>query len=397
MNEVIKVLLKKGKEKSVLRFHPWIFTGAIEGITGEPEDGEIVEIYSNDKTFLAAGFFQKEGSIAIKIFSFKKEEYNTEFWKLRIKKAHSLREILGLINNPLTNAFRLIHGESDMIPGLIVDCYNDTAVIQFHNNGVYKLRDTIVESLLEIYDLNLKAIYNKSEATLTQANQQNIKNGFLFGNKVNPIKVIENGNSFLVDYIEGQKTGFFVDQRDNRRLLEYFCKNKKVLNIFCYTGGFSVSAIKSGAKLVHSLDSSKKAIDLTSKNIELNFPNYSGHKTFIEDAFNFVENFDEDYDIVVLDPPAFAKQLHLKDKGLKGYRNINTKVIGKMKKGCILFTFSCSQAISKEDFRTMIFSASAMAGKNVKILHQLSQSADHPINIYHPESEYLKGFALYID
>ncbi len=396
MSETINVLLKKGKEKSVLRFHPWVFTGAIEGITGEPEDGNIVDIYSYDKIYLASGFFQSEGSIAVKIFSFKKEHFDTNFWKSKIKKAINLRESLNLINNKFTNAYRLIHGEGDLMPGLIIDCYKNVAVLQFHNNGVYKLKDLIVESLIEFNDLIINAVYNKSEATLTSKYQEN-KKGFIYNTAVNSIEVNENGNKFLVDYKEGQKTGFFIDQRDNRKLLENFCKNKKVLNVFSYNGGFSVSAIRSGASLVHSVDSSQKAIDLLHKNIELNFGKNNIHKAFIEDAFNFIEKYDEDYDIVILDPPAFAKHIHLKDKGLKGYRNINSKVLSKMKKGSILFTFSCSQAISKDEFRTMLFSASAISGKNVKILHQLSQSADHPINIYHPESEYLKGFVLYIE
>lgn len=397
MSNFIKVLLKKGKEKSILRFHPWVFTGAIEGIVGNPDDGEIVEIYSNDKNYLASGFFQSEGSIAVKIFSFEKDTYNSDFWKIKINKALRLRESLGLINNQLTNTFRLIHGESDMMPGLIVDCYNDIAVVQFHNNGVYKIKDILVESLTELKKLNIKTIYNKSETTLISKNNQNIKNEFIFNSSVSPIEVKENGNKFFVDFIEGQKTGFFIDQRENRILLENYCNNKKVLNVFCYSGGFSVAALKSCAKLVHSVDSSQKAIDLTVKNIEINFGNTTKHYAFTKDAFDFIEYYQEDYDIVVLDPPAFAKQLHLKEKGLRGYRNINTKVINKMKSGSILFTFSCSQAISREEFRTMIFSASALAGKNVKILHQLSQSADHPVNIFHPESEYLKGLVLYIE
>lgn len=395
MSDFIKILLKKDKEKSVLRYHPWVFTGAIEGITGEPEDGDIVDIYSYDKKYLASGFFQAEGSIAAKIFSFKKEQYNEEYWRNKIAKAFNLRKSLGLINNPTTNTFRLIHGESDMIPGLIVDCYNDLAVVQFHNNGTYKLRDVIIKSLLSIKGLNINAIYNKSESTLSNPNY--LKNGFLYNTSENPIKVVENGNIFLIDFIDGQKTGFFNDQRENRKLLENYCKNKKVLNVFCYTGGFSVSALKSGAALVHSVDSSKSAIELTNKNVEINFGKAASHKSILEDAFDYIENYTEDYDVVILDPPAFAKQIHLKEKGLKGYRNINTKVIKKMKSGSILFTFSCSQAISKDDFRTMIFTASAIAGRNVKILHQLSQSADHPINIYHPESEYLKGLVLFIE
>lgn len=395
MNNYTKIILKSGKEKSIQRFHPWVFSGAIEAVTKELNNGDIVEVYDSKKQYLATGHYQDEGSIAVRIFSFEKREINEDFWKEKLQKAIYLRETIGLLGSQNTNALRLIHGEGDGIPGLIIDYYNDNAVIQFHAYGMFLLKDTFVKLLIELLGNSLKTVYDKSGNTLS-GNYEHA-NEFLYQNTNSEIIVKEFDNQYYIDIIEGQKTGFFIDQRDNRKLLELFCKNKKVLNVFSYTGGFSVSALKGGANMVHSVDSSQKAIDLTNKNIELNFGQTEKHQAFAVDAFDFIDKMDEDYDVVVLDPPAFAKQLHLKEKGLKGYRNINQKVIQKMKKGSILFTFSCSQAISKDDFRTMIFSASALAGKELKILHQLSQGADHPINIYHPESEYLKGLVLYID
>lgn len=395
MSNYTKIILKQGKEKSVLRFHPWIFSGAIEAVTKELNNGDIVEVYDSKKQYLATGHYQDEGSIAVRIFSFEKKEINEEFWKEKFTKAINLRKNIGLFNNEHTNAFRLIHGEGDGLPGLIIDFYNANAVIQFHAYGMFLLKDTFVKLLVEIMGNSLKTIYDKSGNTLSGNYEHS--NEFLYQNINSDVIVREFDNQYYIDIIEGQKTGFFIDQRDNRKLLENYCMNKKVLNVFGYTGGFSVAALKGGADLVHSVDSSQKAIELTNKNIELNFGQTDKHQSFAVDAFDFIDKMDDNYDVVVLDPPAFAKQLHLKEKGLKGYRNINLKVIQKMKKGSILFTFSCSQAISKDDFRTMIFSAAALAGKELKILHQLSQGADHPVNIYHPESEYLKGLVLYID
>lgn len=395
MSNYTKIILKQGKEKSVLRFHPWIFSGAIEAVTKELNNGDIVEVYDSKKQYLATGHYQDEGSIAVRIFSFEKKEINEEFWKEKFTKAINLRKNIGLFNNEHTNAFRLIHGEGDGLPGLIIDFYNANAVIQFHAYGMFLLKDTFVKLLIELLGNSLKSVYDKSGNTLSGNYEHS--NEFLYQNINSDVIVKEFDNQYYIDIIEGQKTGFFIDQRDNRKLLENYCMNKKVLNVFGYTGGFSVAALKGGADLVHSVDSSQKAIELTNKNIELNFWQTDKHQSFAVDAFDFIDKMDDNYDVVVLDPPAFAKQLHLKEKGLKGYRNINLKVIQKMKKGSILFTFSCSQAISKDDFRTMIFSAAALAGKELKILHQLSQAADHPVNIYHPESEYLKGLVLYID
>jgi 23S rRNA (cytosine1962-C5)-methyltransferase len=391
MNNYPKIVLKPGKERSLQRFHPWVFSGAIEAVTKELTDGEIVEVYDSKKEYIATGHYQDEGSISVRIFTFEQSVIDEEFWKFKIQKAIALRKTLGLFKNENTNAFRLIHGEGDLMPGLIIDYYNENAVIQFHSYGMYLLKDTFVKVLSDLLGDALKCIYNKSETTLAKGENKTSQNGYLLKEKSSEIVIKEYDNQFIVDIEEGQKTGFFIDQRENRKLLEKYCTDKKVLNVFGYTGGFSVSALKGGAKMVHSVDSSQKAIDLCNKNIALNFGDTDRHASFATDAFEFLDNMESDYDVIVLDPPAFAKHLHLREKGLKGYRNINNKVIHKIKKGGVLFTFSCSQAISNEDFRTMVFTAAAQAKREVKILHQLSQGADHPINIYHPESEYLKG------
>ena len=391
MNNYPKIVLKPGKERSLQRFHPWVFSGAIEAVTKELTDGEIVEVYDSKKEYIATGHYQDEGSISVRIFTFEQSVIDEEFWKFKIQKAIALRKTLGLFKNENTNAFRLIHGEGDLMPGLIIDYYNENAVIQFHSYGMYLLKDTFVKVLSDLLGDALKFIYNKSETTLAKGENKTSQNGYLLKEKSSEIVIKEYDNQFIVDIEEGQKTGFFIDQRENRKLLEKYCTDKKVLNVFGYTGGFSVSALKGGAKMVHSVDSSQKAIDLCNKNIALNFGDTDRHASFATDAFEFLDNMESDYDVIVLDPPAFAKHLHLREKGLKGYRNINNKVIHKIKKGGVLFTFSCSQAISNEDFRTMVFTAAAQAKREVKILHQLSQGADHPINIYHPESEYLKG------
>ena len=396
-NNYTKIILKLGKERSLQRFHPWVFSGAIEAVTKELTDGEIVEVFDSEKKYIATGHYQEEGSITVRIFTFEQAIIDDDFWKNKIQKAINLRKILGLFDNKTTNTFRLVHGEGDLMPGLIIDYYDGNVVIQFHSYGMFLLKDSFVKVLRELLGDQLKSIYNKSESTLTKGESNENENGYLLNGKTSEIIVKEYDNQFIVDIQEGQKTGFFIDQRENRKLLEKYCADKKVLNVFGYTGGFSVSALKGGASMVHSIDSSQKAIDLCNKNIALNFGSIENHASFATDAFDFLENMDSDYDVIVLDPPAFAKHLHLREKGLKGYRNINNKVIHKIKKGGILFTFSCSQAISNEDFRTMVFTAAAQAKREVKILHQLSQGPDHPINIYHPESEYLKGLVLYID
>jgi len=395
-NDYTKIILKPGKERSLQRFHPWVFSGAIEAVTKELTDGEIVEVYDTEKRYIATGHYQEEGSITVRIFSFEQIQIDDDFWANKIQKAINLRKTLGLFENENTNVFRLVHGEGDLLPGLIIDYYNGHAVIQFHSYGMFLLKNTLVKVLSERMGIRLKSIYNKSESTLAKSEDNLNENGYLMNEKTSEIIVKEYENQYIIDVEGGQKTGFFIDQRENRKLLEKYCTDKKVLNVFGYTGGFSVAALKAGAKMVHSVDSSQKAIELCNKNIVLNFGETLAHESFTTDAFDFLDKMDEDYDIIVLDPPAFAKHLHLREKGLKGYRNINNKVIHKIKKGGILFTFSCSQAISTDDFRTMIFTAAAQAKREVKILHQLSQAADHPINIYHPESEYLKGLVLYI-
>jgi 23S rRNA (cytosine1962-C5)-methyltransferase len=397
MSHYAKIILKTGKERSLQRFHPWVFSGAVEAVTKELTDGEIVEIYDSNKKYLATGHYQEEGSITVRIFSFEQTVIDEDFWMRKLQRAINLREILGLYDNETTNAFRLVHGEGDLMPGLIIDYYDGNIVIQFHSYGMFLLKDTFVNVLKALLGDKLKSVYNKSETTLGKGFDKADCKGFLFQKNDTEIIVKEYENQFIVDIEEGQKTGFFIDQRENRKLLEKYCINKKVLNVFAYTGGFSVSALKGGAELVHSVDSSQKATELRNKNISLNFGATSKHEAFAVDAFDFLDKMDIDYDVVVLDPPAFAKHLHLKEKGLKGYRNINNKVIHNIKKGGILFTFSCSQAISNEDFRTMVFTAAAQAKREVKILHQLTQGSDHPINIYHPESEYLKGLVLFVE
>ena len=398
MAEYTKILLKPGKDKSVQRFHPWVFSGAVHAVTGELSDGDIVEIYNADKSYMASGHYQEEGSIVVRIFSFIKKDINRDFWREKFTNAIELRQRIGLFDNKLTNAFRLIHGEGDEMPGLIVDYYDGIVVMQFHSFGMYLLKEVFTDILIDVLGDKLEAVYNKSSSTLPRSAKVHSKDEFLY-KKNNPENIImEFGNKYLVDVVEGQKTGFFIDQRDNRKLLEQYCKDANVLNMFCYTGGFSVAALKGGAKLVHSVDSSQKAIELTNKNIELNFNGKVNHESFATDAFDYLNTLQKDmYDVIVLDPPAFSKHLQSKDKGLKGYKNINNTAIYNIKKGGIIFTFSCSQAVSKDDFKTMVFSAAAASERNVKILRQLSQGADHPISIYHPEGDYLKGLVLYVE
>lgn len=393
--EFIKVILKRGKEQSLLRFHPWVFSGAIQSVSGDIEEGDVVEILDSNNNFLAMGYSQI-GSIAVRIFSFERVIPDEKFWIGKIEKALTVREKAGLLNNPETNAYRLIYAEGDGMPGVIVDMYNQTAVMQIHTVGMYIIKDTLCNALQEVMGSNLKAIYNKSEGTIPFKANLNPENGFLFG-KTDDKTALENGLRFNVDYEKGQKTGFFVDQRENRALLEKYSNNKKVLNLFCYTGGFSFYAMRGGASLVHSVDSSERAIELTNQNVELNFPGDDRHQAFAEDAFKFLSHPKEDYDVIILDPPAFAKHLKVVPNALQGYRKLNARAIEKIKPGGIIFTFSCSQVISKDAFRKAVFSAAAKSGRNVRILHQMEQPADHPVNIYHPESEYLKGLVLFVE
>jgi 23S rRNA (cytosine1962-C5)-methyltransferase len=390
---MIKITLKSGKDQSILRFHPWIFSGAIKKIEGNPAEGDLVAIHSERDEFLAIGHYQI-GSITVRIISFSQVDIDDAFWKNKLCKAYQMRKSLGLAENPHTNVYRLVHGEGDGLPGLIVDIYNNTAIIQAHSIGMYHIRNQIAQAINEIYGDRLIAIYDKSEATLPHKANLGAKNEFLLGSGTSG-EVVEYGNKFLVDWIEGQKTGFFIDQRENRKLVEFYSKDKHVLNMFCYTGGFSVYALRGSAKMVHSVDSSEKAIELTNQNVNLNFSS-ADHTAYQEDAFDFLNNIDNQYDIIILDPPAFAKHQNALSNALQGYKRLNAKAISKIKPGGILFTFSCSQVVDKEKFRQAVFSAATIAKREVSIMHQLSQPPDHPINIYHLEGEYLKGLVLYI-
>lgn len=392
---MIIVQLKPKKEESLLRFHPWVFSGAIQHIYGKPSEGDLVEVQDCNKNFLAIGHYQV-GSIAVRVVTFEKEKIDDYFWKNKISQAYKVRCELGLVNPPQNNTYRLVHGEGDNLPGLIIDVYHHTAVIQAHSVGMHLIRQTVAETITASIP-EVKNIYYKSETTLPYYAPIEPKDEYLIGGETNDLKAIENGLQFQVDWLRGQKTGFFVDQRENRALLEKYSNGKNILNMFCYTGGFSVYALRGGANLVHSVDSSAKAVELTDKNVKINFPDETRHRSFAEDAFKFLGEKREDYDLVILDPPAFAKHRDAVRNALKGYKRLNAKALEQMKPNSILFTFSCSQVISKEQFRLAVFSAAAETKRNVRILHQLSQPADHPINIYHPEGEYLKGLVLFVE
>ena len=389
-----KIQLKRGKEDSLGRFHPWIFSGAIARIEPGIEEGDTVEVCSSTGDFLAVGHYQI-GSIAVRILDFGKREIDESFYTERLSQAYLLRKSLGLIR-PDNNAFRLVHGEGDFLPGLVIDIYGDTAVVQAHSPGMHFARSIIANALTSLDGINVKNVYYKSETTLPYKANLDPQNDYIIGSFTSNV-AMENGLKFHVDWLKGQKTGFFVDQRENRSLLEHYSQGRTVLNMFCYTGGFSFYAMRGGAKLVHSVDSSAKAIQLTTDNVELNFPGDSRHKAFAEDAFKYLDEMKSDYDLIILDPPAFAKHKSALKNALIGYRKLNAKAFEKIKPGGILFTFSCSQAVSKEQFRLAVFSAAAMSRRKIRILHQLTQPSDHPINIYHPEGEYLKGLVLYVE
>ncbi len=391
---MIKIFLKPKKEESLKRFHPWVFSGAIQRIDGKPAEGDIVEVLDNNSNFLAIGHYQI-GSIAVRVLSFETLEIDANFWKLKIENAYKMRVSIGLVS-PTNNTFRLVHGEGDSLPGLIVDVYDDTAVMQAHSVGMHEMRMELANAIVQVIP-QVKNVFYKSESTLPFKAPIAPEDGYLIGSDTKSYSALENNLKYDVDWIRGQKTGFFIDQRENRSLLERYSAGKSVLNMFCYTGGFSVCAMRGGASLVHSVDSSAKAIDLTDKNIELNFPNDNRHASFAEDAFKFLNANEKKYDIIILDPPAFAKHREALRNALKGYKRLNARGIEQIKPGGILFTFSCSQVVSKEQFRLAVFSAAAETGRNVRILHQLSQPADHPINIYHPEGEYLKGLVLWVE
>ena len=389
------IQLKKGKEESLKRFHPWIFSGAILRMADGIEEGELVKVVTFNREFIAIGHYQI-GSIAVRVLSFRDITIDQEFWKSRLKAALNMRIAIGIADNPTNNTYRLVHGEGDMLPGLIIDCYGKTAVMQAHSVGMHVERLAICEALRSVMGSRIEHVFYKSETTLPFKAELGQQDGFLYGGSDDNV-AIENGLKFHVDWLKGQKTGFFVDQRENRTLLEKYAKNRSVLNMFCYTGGFSVYAMRGGAKLVHSVDSSAKAVELTNANINLNFPSDARHAAFCDDAFKYLDAHDAQYDLVVLDPPAFAKHRAALRNALKGYTRLNVKGFERIKPGGILFTFSCSQVVTKENFRNAVFTAAAQAKRKVRILHQLHQPADHPINIYHPEGEYLKGLVLYVE
>lgn len=390
-----KIILKPKKEESLKRFHPWVFSGAVQQKEEPIEEGEIVSVYTHNGDFIAIGHYQI-GSIEVRVLSFEDILINNGFWEQRLQAALDLRKVLGLLN-PDNNSFRLVHGEGDNLPGLIIDIYGKTAVIQSHSVGMHFSRNEICKALQHIMP-EIINIYYKSETTLPFKAELGAENEYLKGGDHIDEIAFENGLKFYPDWVKGQKTGFFIDQRDNRSLLEKYSAKRAVLNMFCYTGGFSLYALRGGAKLVHSVDSSAKAILQTEKNVALNFQDDTRHKSFTEDAFKYLKEMEKgSYDLIILDPPAFAKHRGAIRNALQGYKRLNAVAFEKIKTGGILFTFSCSQAINKEAFRLAVFSAAAQSGRRVKILHQLTQPADHPVNIYHPEGEYLKGLVLYVE
>ena len=390
----IKIVLKSGKEQSLRRFHPWVFSGAIKKMYGNPLEGDLVDVYDNKDTFLAVGHYAPS-SIAVRVLSFKQVTPDIDFFREKIKRAILFRKAVGIVDNPQINVFRLIHGEGDGLPGLIVDFYNGVAVMQMHSLGFYKIRKEIASILAEVLDNRIVAVYDKSEGTIPHMSDVTATNEFLFGNS-DPVIVTENGYKFKIDWTTGQKTGFFIDQRENRKLLEKYTEGRSVLNMFGYTGGFSVYAMKNAAA-VHTVDSSFPAIALANENISLNYGEDKRHESFQVDAFDYMNHIQDQYDLIILDPPAFAKHNNVLANALQGYKRLNIKAIEQIRPGGIIFTFSCSQVVTKENFRKSVFAAAANTGRSVRILHQLSQPPDHPVNIYHPESEYLKGLVIYVE
>lgn len=390
-----KIYLRKGKEESLLRFHPWVFSGAIDHTDDGIEEGDIVRVITSKGDFIAVGHYQI-GSIAVRVLSFRDVAIDDAYWQSRLQSALMMRISLGIADCPDNTTYRLVHGEGDNLPGLVIDVYDKTAVMQAHSVGMHVYRKEIAQALVTVMGERVENVYYKSETTLPFKAGLGQENGFLYGGS-EVDTAVENGLKFHVDWLKGQKTGFFVDQRENRSLLERYAKDKRVLNMFCYTGGFSFYAMRGGAQLVHSVDSSAKAIELTRRNVELNFTGDMRHEAFCEDAFKYLDKAGGDYDLIILDPPAFAKHRAALRNALKGYTRLNVKAFEKMKSGGILFTFSCSQVVTKDNFRNAVFTAAAQAGRKVRILHQLHQPADHPINIYHPEGEYLKGLVLYVE
>jgi 23S rRNA (cytosine1962-C5)-methyltransferase len=392
--ERVKIVLKSGKEQSLKRFHLWVFSGAIKKMYGSPSEGDLVDVFDNKDNFLATGHYAPS-SIAVRVLSFEKVIPDINFFREKIKSAIAYRKSVSIIGNPLINAYRLIHGEGDGLPGLIIDYYNGVAVMQMHSVGFYLIRKEIASVLVELMNDQIIAVYDKSEGTIPHMSSTTGRNEFLYGTS-EPVIVTENGYKFKIDWTTGQKTGFFIDQRDNRKLLENYAEGKSVLNMFGYTGGFSVYAMKN-ARLVHTVDSSLSAIELADENIKLNFGEDERHESFQVDAFDYLNNIKDQYDLIILDPPAFAKHNNVLANALQGYKRLNMKAIEQIKPGGIIFTFSCSQVVTRENFRKSVFVAAANTGRSVRILHQMSQPPDHPVNIYHPESEYLKGLVIYVE
>ncbi len=391
-----RIILHKGKEKSLLRFHPWVFSGAVAKMDRGIGNGEIVEVCDHTGAFLALGHYH-DNSIAVRVFSFEPVTPDYDFWRDKLLRAFRFRQSIGLTDNPDTTMYRLVNGEGDGLPGLIIDLYDGNAVLQFHSFGMYQLRDVFVQCLQELFP-NLRSIYNKSGLTLGETEQFTPEDELLFG-ELGAVRAKENGIAFNIDIQGGQKTGFFLDQRDSRAMVGELARGRNVLNMFCYSGGFSTYALRGGAAHVDSVDISRKAIELTEGNIQLlggDAP--QRHTAYCKDVFAFLEEMpSQQYDLIVLDPPAFAKHHRVKEQGIKGYRNINRKAMSKLKPGGLLFTFSCSQAISIDDFRTIAFSAAAMENKTVRVVHQMQHALDHPVSIYHPEGDYLKGLLLAVE
>ena len=393
-----KIILRRGKEESLLRHHPWIFSGAIYSIENADSlaEGDLVDLYSSKGEFLARGHYQI-GSIAVRVLTFEQEEISAEWWRGRIESAYDVRRTLGLTDCEHTTCYRLLHGEGDNLPGLVVDIYDSVAVVQCHSVGMYRSRHQIAEAIVAVFGSKIKAVYDKSSQTVPYKANLNPIDGYLYGSADKDNVVLENGHKFLVNWEEGQKTGFFLDQRFNRELVGRYAAGRRVLNTFCYTGGFSVYALAGGAKEVCSIDASERAIRLVDENIKLNFGEGAPHSSLACDAVEYLKDIGDKYDMIILDPPAFAKHHKVLGNAMQGYKRLNARALSQIKSGGILFTFSCSQAVSKELFRTTVFTAAAIAGRKVRILHQLTQPTDHPINIYHPEGEYLKGLVLYVE
>lgn len=394
MMERARIVLKSGKDQSVLRKHPWIFSGAIKKIYGEALEGDVVDVFDNKDKYLGRGHYQP-GSIAVRLLTFEDQAINADFYSLRISEAYEYRKRAGILSLESTTAFRLIHAEGDNLPGLIVDVYGSVAVMQMHSIGMYYKRELIADILMSLPDQKIKAVFDKSESTLPYKAKAEAKNGFVRGSQEDNL-VTEYGYRFHVDWLDGQKTGFFIDQRENRKLLKSFSENRRILNLFSYTGGFSVYGM-SNARLVHTVDVSDRAVKMAENNVKLNFKDQDKHRGIVSDAFKFMDDASDDYDLIVLDPPAFAKHHNVLHNALQGYKKLNRKAIEIIEPGGIIFTFSCSQVVSRENFRKSVFTAAAGTGRKVRIIKQLSQPADHPVNIFHPESEYLKGLILYIE